>query len=152
MAEEGTRELNQQWSLSLRRSRARGLLVLWLSLWQQNVWEHSVTLTISAIIPLSGLPRWLSGKESACRCRWHRIPSLDWEDPTCQETNKPTCHNYCALKAGSHNCWSLCTLEPVLRNKRSLHTATSKYPYSPPPEKSPHGGEPQPKLKKQLIN
>ena len=31
-----------------------------------------------------GLPRWLSGKESACQCRRHKRPwvqSLGWEDP-----------------------------------------------------------------------
>ena len=28
-----------------------------------------------------GLPRWFSGKESACQCRKHRVQSLGQEDP-----------------------------------------------------------------------
>ena len=36
-------------------------------------------------------------------------------------TTKPMYHNYwsCALEPRSHNCWSLCTLEPMLLDKRS---------------------------------
>ena len=37
-----------------------------------------------------------------------QVQSLIWEDPTCQGTTKPICHNYwaCAPDSGSHNYWA----------------------------------------------
>ena len=65
---------------------------------------------------LSGLPWWLSGKESACQCRTHGIDPWSRKIPHAPEqlspwatTTEPTCHKY----------WSLNTLEPGLHNKRS---------------------------------
>jgi len=34
---------------------------------------------------LQGIPRWLSGKESACQCRRHRFNLLSREDPLEEE-------------------------------------------------------------------
>ena len=39
---------------------------------------------LSSLCTRSGLPWWLSGKESACQCRDAR--SLNWEDPLEKET------------------------------------------------------------------
>ena len=68
-----------------------------------------------------GLPRWLSGKELACRCR-SKFRSLVWEDPTCHRAAKPVHPNYWtwALKSGSRNYWRRPALEPMLGNERRL--------------------------------
>ena len=52
-----------------------------------------------------GLPWCLSGKESFCQCRRHRVQSLIWEDSTCCRATKPMCHNHqaSALQPGNHN-------------------------------------------------
>ena len=36
-----------------------------------------------------GLPRWLSGKESACQCRSHGQIFLNWENPLEEEMANP---------------------------------------------------------------
>ena len=65
-----------------------------------------------------GLLWWLSGEESACRCRRHGFIPWSGKDPTCLRATKPL----------HHNCWawekqllSPRTLEPVLLNKSSYH-------------------------------
>ena len=47
-----------------------------------------------------------------------QVPSLVWEDPTCQGATKPVLHNdsACALKPRS--CNYSCALGPVLHNRR----------------------------------
>ena len=95
---------------------------------------------------------WKSGLNSGLRtslvAQWLRIRlpmqgtwvwSLVLEDPTWRGAAKPVCHNYwaCALEPASHNYWAhipqllkpVC-LEPVLRHKRSLCTATKSSPRS----------------------
>ena len=66
-----------------------------------------------------GLPRWLSGKESACQCKRHKFDPWSGKSP---HPTKPKRHNYwaCALEPGAisteptrHNYWSLCTLDSV---------------------------------------
>ena len=66
-----------------------------------------------------------------------RVRALVWEDPTCRGATKPVRHNYwaCALKPVSHSYWARvpqllkpARLEPVLRSKRSPHTATRGSP------------------------
>ena len=54
-----------------------------------------------------GFPCGSMGKESACKSKRHRFPSLFWEDSTCHGTTKPVCHNYwiCALAPMSSNYW-----------------------------------------------
>ena len=44
--------------------------------------------------------------------------SLVWEDSMCWGATKPICHDY----------WGLTALEPMLFNKRSLHTPTRESP------------------------
>ena len=53
-----------------------------------------------------------------------RVPFLIQEDPTCRGATKCVHHSYWARapEPRSCNCWSLCTLEPVLLSKRS-HTS-----------------------------
>ena len=46
------------------------------------------------------------------------VPSLVQEDSTYHKATKPMCHDYWVV---CHNCWSLCTIEPVFCNKRSHH-------------------------------
>ena len=50
---------------------------------------------------LPGLPRLLSGKESACQCR------TDGFDPTCLRATRPLSHDYwaCALEPVNSNYW-----------------------------------------------
>ena len=69
-------------------------------------------------IEVYGLPWWSSGWELPKKGT--QAWSLVWEDLTCLWTTKPV-HGYwdCALEPGSHNCWSLCALEPTFCNKRS---------------------------------
>ena len=43
---------------------------------------------------IKGLPWRLSGEESAWSNQETPVQSLIWEDPTCQVTAKPVCHNY----------------------------------------------------------
>ena len=69
------------------------------------------------------------GWESACWCRGHsfnpwsrKISHAKGQLSLCAATTEPMCHN----------CWSPCTLEPMLHNKRSHHDAHV------PQEKSPH--------------
>ena len=56
-----------------------------------------------------------------------RVQALVREDPSYCRATKPVCHNYRAcvpqLLKPAH-------LEPVLRNKRSLHTAMKSSPHS----------------------
>ena len=69
-----------------------------------------------------------------------QVWSLVQEDPTCNGATKPLHHNYSAwaLEPVSHIYWAhvpqllkpVC-LEPVLRNKKSPHTATKSSPRSP---------------------
>ena len=51
--------------------------------WQAIV--HGVTRVghdrVINTINISGLPEWLTGKESACQCRRRRVPSMGREDP-----------------------------------------------------------------------
>lgn len=76
---------------------------------------------------ISGLPWWLSGKESACQRRRHRFNPWSRKTPHAGGQLSPyATTTACAAEPGSHNSWahvhsfwSLCTLEPVLRNKRS---------------------------------
>ena len=108
-------------------------------------------------LPSKALPRasmvaqWL--KKTIClpmQGTWAR--SLIWEDPTCHGAIKPMCHNYwtCALERGSHRCWSPCTLELMLCNKRS-HCNEEPVQSSPcsQPEKDPRSNKDpaQPKIK-----
>ena len=65
-----------------------------------------------------------------------QVQYLVWEDTTYRRATKLVCHNYraCALEPGNHhywghtleptgwNCWSPSALEPVLSNKRCLHS------------------------------
>ena len=69
-------------------------------------------------IEVYGLPWWSSGWELPTKGT--QAWSLVREDLTCLWTTKPV-HGYwdCALEPGSHNCWSLCALEPTFCNKRS---------------------------------
>ena len=50
-----------------------------------------------------------------------QVQSLVREDPTCCCTTKPMSHNYwvCAPEPGNHNRGGLCSLEPMICNKRS---------------------------------
>ena len=68
---------------------------------------------------ISGLPWWLSGKESACQCRRHRFNPWSRKIPRAGGQHMPICHNYWGHLP---TFWSLCTLEPVRRNKRSHHS------------------------------
>ena len=80
-----------------------------------------------------GLPWCLIGEESACQCRsrgfspWSGKISHAMEQlRLCTTTTEPMCRNY----------WSLCTLEPMLCNKRAttmrnLCTTTESSPCSP---------------------
>ena len=67
------------------------------------------------------LPWCLSGEESACRCQGHGFNPWSRKIP---HATKLLSHNCwaCALESGSHNYWSLCTLQPVLRSKRGCRS------------------------------
>ena len=76
---------------------------------------------------MRGLLWGLSGKESSCRCRRHgfepwsgKIPLATERLSPCATTLGPVLWSWGAETAEPtcHNCWSLCALEPVLRNKR----------------------------------
>ena len=70
-------------------------------LWHQNL--------------LHGLPWWLSGKESTCKCRRNGFDpwSLIQENPTCLRATKPMHHNYWAYALEPKSCkyWSQHALE-----------------------------------------
>ena len=74
------------------------------SLWRDFGSSHQGISSLKRDLP--GLPRWLSGKESACRCRTG-IWSLVWEDPTCLRATQPVRPNCwaCALEPRNHNYW-----------------------------------------------
>ena len=45
-------------------------------------WEIWIDIyTIDTMYKIDGIPRWFSGKESACQCRCMSVWSLGWEDP-----------------------------------------------------------------------
>ena len=62
----------------------------------------------------SGLPWWLSAKESACQCKRHGFDPFPEEDPTCLGAAKPRNHSY----------WSLCSTIRKVTAVRSLHSTT----------------------------
>ena len=78
----------------------------------------------------SGLPWWLSGKESACQCRRHRFDPWSRKSPHVSEQLSP-CASTIELVLWSLGAitteltclsyWKLCTLELVLCSKRSHH-------------------------------
>ena len=80
--------------------------------------------------PVVELPWWLSGKESACQCK-RQFWLLVWEDLSCHGAAKPIHHIYwaCALEPRNHNYWSLCTLAPMLCNKRTPATRVAPTPH-----------------------
>ena len=43
---------------------------------------------------MQGSPGVLSGKESACQCKRHGVPSPIWEDPMSRGATKPKHHDY----------------------------------------------------------
>ena len=96
----------------------------------------------------TGLLRWLSGKESACQCRRHGLDPRFWKIPHAVKQLKPVNHDYwaCAPESRSRSYGSLCTLQPVLHNKRShcnekpTHHCWSS-PCMPQPEKRLHSKE-----------
>ena len=79
-----------------------------------------------------GLPRWLSGKESSCRCRragfdlWSRkIPPAAEQLSPFAATTEPVLWNPEAAAAEGHVPWSLCSTAEV-STVRSTHTATGE--------------------------
>ena len=101
---------------------------------------------------LSGLPWWLSDKESTCQCKshgfnpWSRmIPHASEQLSQWATTTEPMCCNN----------WSPCALEPLLIQQEKLtqwEAQTRQLESSPcslQPEKNPHSNEdsPQPKNK-----
>ena len=70
------------------------------------------------------VPRWFTGKESACHCRKHKFDP--WSGRSHMPRNSSMCHSYwaCALEPGSHNCWDRRAREPVLHSKRSHHNGS----------------------------
>ena len=100
---------------------------------------------------LSGLPWWLSGKESTCQCKshgfnpWSRmIPHASEQLSQWATTTEPMCCNN----------WSPCVLEPLLSQQEKLtqwETQTWQLQSSPcslQPEKNPHSNEDSPQIKK----
>ena len=77
-------------------------------------WPHKVTLISPSTDEetkvhkrnLTGLPRWLSGEESACHCR-RQVQSTVREDPTYLRAAKPGNRNY-----WSPHAWSRCSAKP----------------------------------------
>ena len=57
---------------------------------------------------ISGLPWWLSGKESTSPLQETRVWSPVWKDPTCREATEPVHRNYwtCALEPRNRNYWA----------------------------------------------
>ena len=89
----------------------------YLSLRFNNCWffkhfyfivEYSWLTVLCSNCWLGGLALWLSGSESACQCRRHRLTPWSGKHPHAMEHVKPGHHNYCicALEPGSHNYWS----------------------------------------------
>ena len=66
-----------------------------------------------------GLPWWLSGKESTCRCERDGYDLWSLKTPQAKGQLSPCTATTDALEPRSHNHWSLCTLEPMLLDKRS---------------------------------
>ena len=111
---------------------------------------------------MTGLPWWLSGKESACQCRRHTFDPWSRRIPPAVEqqshnsracaleprnNTKPTCCNY----------WNPHTLEPCSATReatavRSLCTATKSGSCSPQLEKSPRSSRDpaQPEINKSI--
>ena len=75
----------------------------------------------------TGLPWWLSGKESNAGAQ---VGSLIQEDPTCLEATTPVSHNYlaCALEPGAHAPWSPWPAAREATATRSPLTATREGP------------------------
>ena len=97
----------------------------------------------------SGLPFWLSGKESTCPCRRHRFSPWSRKIPTCHRATEPMSHNYwdCALEPAPHNEGSHRSERPgtaARERESSLHRSARE---SPPSNEDPA----QPKTTKNKI-
>lgn len=75
-----------------------------------------------------GFSWWPSGWKSAWQCGAHRFDPWSGRIPTCCRATKPICHD----------CWSPCTLEPVLSNKgQGNETPTCSNEDQVQPQKGP---------------
>ena len=86
---------------------------------------------------MQGSPGVLSGKESACQCKRHGVPSPIWEDPMSRGATKPKHHDYnlTLSSPGAHVSQLLkpAQLEPVLHSKRSHSETRALHLESRPP-------------------
>ena len=114
--------------------------------------RHILSLSLSFLIYKTGqgLPRGLSGKESACRCRRHGFDPWSGKIPHTTEQLSPCTTNYwaCALEPGNCNSWNLSSLDRLCAQQekppqweastvRSLCTASREYPPLSKQEKTP---------------
>ena len=131
-------ELNQA-SFTLIDTRSCGLCADELGMWP-NQSKGDFLCPLRRKKAKQGLPWWLSGKETCLSAQETRPRCLSWEDLTCRGPIKPCATQLlwaCALEPGCHRYWSLCALEPVLRNQR----ATAGKSHTPQPERSPRSPE-----------
>ena len=93
--------------------------------WERIIKEFKEESSLELYLKIknkSGLPGWLSGKESACQCRKHgfniwvrRIPHASEQLSWCATTTKPVLWRPGTTTTEAHN-----ALEPLLCSKRSL--------------------------------